>query len=57
MVVRLEVGSEIRGQLPRNEKQLFDDRDLGFEIFPLWWIGYFPHKEMRPLRGKVEQQN
>jgi len=49
--------SYVRGHLPRNVKLLFDARDLGFESCPSWWIGYFLHKEMRPLRGSVEQQN
>jgi hypothetical protein len=43
--------------LPRNAKLLFDARDLGFETYPSWWIGYFPHKKTRLLRGEIKQQN
>jgi hypothetical protein len=43
--------------LPRYVKLLFDARDLSFETCPSWWIGYFPHKETRLLRGEIKQQN
>jgi hypothetical protein len=43
--------------LPRNAKLLFDTRNLGFETYPSWWIGYIPHKETRLQRGEIKQQD